>query len=186
VRGNRTDRAPLLGLAVRLPVAMLVMFAALAWTGQARAHGGSEGIEDDPTPAPGWAGHRTTLAFDLGLASALGELGASGAFWPRPFTGTELGLGLGITGVQCSLMQKFTVARPESSVRFLFGAGLSYAAGTRNTTGSILWLNLDMVGFEVRTPGHLLFFMSTGLTVGLRGGKFVSTQQDSGRGVLTG
>jgi hypothetical protein len=126
-------------------------------------------------PAPGWTGYRFVLAYNLGLGSAIGELGATAAFWPTSFTGTEVGLGIGNTGTQYSLMQKFALGSPPRATRFVFGAGIAYASGSQHTTGSIVWLNLDLAGLEMRTRRHFVFFLAGGLTVGLTGGKFDGT-----------
>ena len=47
----------------------------------------------DAPPAPGWVGYRTSVAFNLGLGSAIGEVGGTVGLWPLPFLGTEVRIG---------------------------------------------------------------------------------------------
>ena len=146
-------------------------------------HGGAVAADPAPSaaeespelPVPGWMGYRIVLALNLGLGSAIGECGVSGAFWPTSVTGTEFGLGIGGTGMQYSLMQKFALGSPSRTTRFVSGAGIAYATGSQYTTSSIVWLNLDLAGLEVRTRQHFVFFLAGGLTVGLTGGKLDGT-----------
>jgi hypothetical protein len=144
-------------------------------TAQASTPTTNQRDESPEPPAPGWTGYRFVLAYNLGLGSAIGEAGATAAFWPTSFTGTEVGVGLGNTGTQYSLVQKFAVGSPPRATRFVFGAGVAYATGSQHTTGSIVWLNLDLAGLEVRTRRHFVFFLAGGLTAGLTGGKFDGT-----------
>ena len=124
------------------------------------------------TTAPGWTGYRGELAFNLGIGSAIGEVGVTGAFWPAPFLGTEVGLGYGVTGTQYSLMEKVAVGRPDSAIRFVSGAGVAFASGSSYSPERSLWLNLDAAGLEVRSKRHFVFFLAGGLTIGLAGGRF--------------
>jgi hypothetical protein len=58
----------------------------------------------DNSPAPGWVGYRTSVALNLGLGSAVGGLGVTAGIWPLPLLGTEVGIGMGFTGTQYSLV----------------------------------------------------------------------------------
>jgi hypothetical protein len=121
--------------------------------------------------AAGWGRNRSVVAFDLGMGSAVGFLGPTYAFSPLPFLSTEVGVGLGITGAQYSLMQKLAIGRVQSTIRFSSGVGVSYASGSTGAPDPSVWLNLDLAGLEVRAASHFVFFLSGGVTIGLAGGK---------------
>jgi len=126
-------------------------------------------ITHDSPPAPGWTGYRGAVALNLGLGSAIGEMGVTVALWPLPFLGTEFGLGRGFTGTQYSLMEKLALGS-SSSARFVAGAGVAYADGSSMAPGGSVWLNVDLVGFELRPISHFAFLLAGGLTYGLAGG----------------
>ena len=128
------------------------------------------GVPDEP-PAPGWVGYRTIVAFNLGLGSAVGGLGGTVGLWPLPFLGTELGIGLGFTGTQYSLMEKLALGSSSSVARFLSGVGVSYADGSSWAPGGSVWLNVDVVGVEIRSSSHFDCFFVGGFTYGLAGNR---------------
>ena len=121
--------------------------------------------------AAGWGRNRSVVAFNLGIGSAVGFLGPTYAFSPLPFLSTEVGVGLGITGAQYSLMQKIAIGGVQSTIRFSSGVGVSYASGSTAAPDPSFWLNLDLAGLEVRAASHFVFFLSGGVTIGLAGGK---------------
>jgi hypothetical protein len=125
-------------------------------------------MHEPPVRTP-WRSVRSLLALNLGIGSAVGEAGITYAFWPLRFLGTELGIGMGITGIQYSVMQKLALGWGEVPLRFVCAVGVAYATGTASQPGSRVWLNLDLVGLEIRAASHFAFFVAQGLTVGLAG-----------------
>ena len=119
-----------------------------------------------PTP---WRGMRSLLALNLGLGSAVGEVGITYAFWPLRLFGIELGIGKGVTGTQYSVMQEFGFGSGDVPLRFICAIGVAYASGTASQPGSRVWLNLDLTGLEIRAASHFAFFLAGGFTVGLSG-----------------
>jgi hypothetical protein len=115
-----------------------------------------------------WRRGSTTAAINLGAGSAVGLLGMTFSYLPLPVLESEIGVGLGYTGWQFSAMQK--VALGWGSTRFVAGVGCSYSSGSdlpleRNNDGfRDFWLNFDLVGFEVRTRSHFVFFLAAGGT----------------------
>ena len=118
-----------------------------------------------------WSSNRSVLALNLGLGSAIGELGATYAFWPTRFFSAEMGFGAGLTGTQYSLMGKFSAGREDSRLHFVAGVGVSYASGTSRAPDPSVWLNLDLAGLEVRSAKGFVFFLAGGFTIGMAGGK---------------
>ena len=125
---------------------------------------------------PDAPGHHA-LAFNVGLGSAVGLMGAtySLGFGPAEF---ELGLGYGITAWQTSGMLKVAIYGTPTW-RLVTGAGLAYTSGAPFSTqpignrgfgqgtGNPIWLNVDIAGFEYRSPSHFYAAGSLGLTRGL-------------------
>jgi len=119
-----------------------------------------------------WAPFQTTLGFNLGVGSAIGIIGATVSFSPMPILLCEAGIGQGLSGTQLSIMQKLAVGAEDSTVRFVTGAGVSWGSGSDTFPDPSLWLNLDLVGMEIRTARGFVFFLAGGATIGLAGGKF--------------
>ena len=119
-----------------------------------------------------WDRFQTTLGFNLGIGSAIGIIGATVSFSPTPMLLWEAGIGQGLSGTQLSIMQKLALGAEDSTVRFVAGAGISWGSGSETFPDPSLWLNLDLVGMEIRTARGLVFFLAGGATVGLAGGKF--------------
>ena len=125
---------------------------------------------------PDATGHHT-LAFNLGLGSAVGLAGATYTLGFGPAE-VEVGLGWGISAWQTSGMVKLALYGTPT-VRLVTGAGLAYASGGPFSTqpignrgfgdgaGNPIWLNLDVAGFEYRAPSHFYAAGSVGLTRGL-------------------
>ena len=176
--GNR-DGAPLKlkRQHARLRVTFGILLGALLAIGGVPATAGAESpylghaiAQDGLGPAPGWIGYRSMVAFNLGLGSAIGNIGATAALWPLSFLGTEVGVGGGLTGTQFSLMEKIGLGGAASIIRFVGGAGVAYATGSSRAPGGSVWLNVDAAGLEIRSNSHATFFLAAGFTVGLAGG----------------
>jgi hypothetical protein len=111
-----------------------------------------------------WRRGSSTLAGNFGLGSAVGVAGVTYSYMPVPLLETEVGFGAGLTGVQFSVMQKIVVG--WGATRFIAGVGLAYSpgGGIDNKMTNHLWLNADLLGFEIRTSSHFVFFLAGGLT----------------------
>jgi len=122
---------------------------------------------------------KNALSFNIGLFSAVGLYGIT---YNRNFSEhfeLEFGAGNGLSGLQLSLMPKLSFGTKKH--RFVTGLGLalgidkdekiSKISNTDTTTS--LWLNLDLVGYELRTTpskgASFFLLVSGGLTLGLYG-----------------
>ena len=81
-----------------------------------------------------------------------------------------MGIGTGQTGTIVSFVQRLTMGGGESTVRLVAGAGVAYSSESARSTGPSLWLNADVLGVEIRTAWHMVFFAAGGWTYGLFGG----------------
>jgi hypothetical protein len=90
----------------------------------------------------------------------VGFAGLTYSYLPLPMLETEAGIGMGYSGAEFSAMQKMVVGHGRT--RFVAGIGL--ALSLPSTHEHAFWLNLDLIGFEMRTKNQLVFFMSGGLT----------------------
>ncbi len=125
--------------------------------------------ERSTPPEESWVAGRRQIAFRLGFASPVGELGLSYGYSWLSWLESEIGIGLGMTGVQDSFMQK--VAFGGSRIRFTAGVGVSVTAPRYwGTTGHPVWLNVDLAGVEIRAASHALVYFTGGVTAGLGGG----------------
>lgn len=104
------------------------------------------------------------VRLDLGFASPIGFGGLIYAAEAGPLV-LEAGVGAGGTGLQLSAMPKLAV--PWRDGRWLFGAGVSLGAGSSH--GEVVWLNLDLVGFEGWLWENMSWFAGGGLTFALSG-----------------
>jgi hypothetical protein len=145
----------------RSELVAMVVLAASAAPGRSAAA--------DPA-APATVRHR--LGLDVGLASAVGSVGASYQLAPLPWLRLEAGLGWGPTGTQISGMPK--LAFGGDTCRFVAGFGASVAIGGGEATANqssppaaIPWLNLDAVGLECHASGGFSFQGALGLTTPL-------------------
>jgi hypothetical protein len=120
--------------------------------------------KEDGQDAPFERGKHRIMG-NLGLFSAVGEIGATYTYAPIPACQIELGLGIGFSGPQLSLMPKASLGSDRS--RFIFGAGPSVGADG-HTVASTYWLNVD-VGYEYRTPRGYSTLFAVGITRGLAG-----------------
>ncbi len=139
------------------------LFIALAGLGQSAIVAAGE--LDGPTAnAP-----KLRLMGNMGIASAVGEMGGTFTYAPRPEVQLELGVGLGLTGAQFSLMPKLTAGSGQH--RFVLGVGPSLGVGNNPepaVTCESLWLNAE-VGYDYRSPSGLSFLVAVGITKGIAG-----------------
>lgn len=136
---------------------------ALVLLGPATATAGDFGAEQD--------GHESRLRLmgSMGVASAIGEMGGTLTYSPRPEFQFELGTGIGYSGVQLSLMPKLAIG--VRNHRLLIGVGPSLGVGSNPKPAQTCisyWLNAD-VGYEYRSPGGFSFLMAVGVFRGLAG-----------------
>lgn len=104
------------------------------------------------------------VGFDVGAFSAVGEAGVT-------YTGEydvgriELGVGAGLTGYQLSAMPKLRAGSPSD--HYLGGIGLSLSLPTNHQFERAVWLNVDALGYEHRSPDGWSFHVALGLTSAL-------------------
>jgi hypothetical protein len=164
----------------------LVLVATLATPSRAHASGVDFLPDAEPTPvvegppSKPWDPYQVAVALNLGLGSAVGGFGLTLSFVPAANLLTEVGMGVGFSGLQLSVMQKVLLG--SGRARFAAGAGVSHGGGNRDFPDSSLWLNVDLVGMELRGWRGLVFFVAGGITVGLSGGRYIHlVQNDCGR-----
>jgi hypothetical protein len=112
---------------------------------------------------------KSRLMGNMGIGSAVGEMGATFTYAPRPELQIELGAGLGLTGLQLSLMPKASLGSRHH--RFLVGVGPSTAIGTNTKPAATCvswWLNAE-VGYEYRSASGFSFLLAAGITKGVAG-----------------
>jgi hypothetical protein len=109
------------------------------------------------------------LMFNLGLGSPIGLLGGTLTFSPWTGFQIELGLGLGLSGVQLSGMPKLSVGSGQR--HFVLGAGPSIGIGNNPNPSQLCisyWLNAE-VGYEIRSESGSAFLLAFGVVSGLAG-----------------
>ena len=102
---------------------------------------------------------------NLGLASAVGEVGGTLTYSPVPAFQIELGVGLGITGLQLSVMPKLSLGHLPR-YHLILGLGPSLSGLHKDSQGVVqysVWLNGE-VGYEYRSPGGFAFLVAGGFT----------------------
>ena len=111
---------------------------------------------------------------NLGLFSAVGEIGLTYAYSFPSHAEIEAGIGLGIMGVQLSLMPRILLG--SGSHFFTLGLGVSDAIATSRSfyQTNAAWLNSELAGYEYRGDSGLTLSISAGIKVGLGGGKHKS------------
>ena len=147
-------------------IALTFLFAALASAPQA--------IEE-PSPRP----FRHAIRGDMGLFSALGFSGASYSIEPagKPVM-LELGMGIGYSGAQLSVMPKLVLG--SRAHRFTTGVGVSVGIPGLKVVGgppgTVLgrrltpWLNADIAGYDYRSDSGFTLAAAAGLTLPLMNG----------------
>jgi hypothetical protein len=117
--------------------------------------------------------HPNRLGFDVGVASAVGEIGLAYQYAPSSRWRLEGGLGWGFSGVQLSAMPKVAFG---GACSLLLGAGPSLAVGGPYAqSGSahqpqpkvIGWLNVDVPGVECHSDAGISFEAALGVTLAL-------------------
>jgi len=121
-----------------------------------------------PEPRPE-ALPKNALAFNIGFASAVGEIGVTYMLTPiAPFE-IEIGVGRGYSGTQLSFMGKLTFG--SRTHRATTGIGIaSTVAPSDVTRDNPIWLNADILGYEFRADSRFFFAAAVGLYKGLGGG----------------
>ncbi len=146
--------------------ALTILFAAIASAPQ---------MIEEPSPRP----FTHALRGDMGLFSALGFMGASYSIEPaaKPVM-LELGIGVGFSGAQLSIMPKLVLG--SRAHRFTTGVGVSVGIpgleieggppGTALGRQVTPWLNADIAGYDYRSDSGFTFAASAGLSHPLRNG----------------
>jgi hypothetical protein len=76
---------------------------ALVWADESDPGSGAPlATPDSPGPIQPYGKRRAAVAFNLGIGSAVGEIGVTGGYATTSFLQTELGIGVGFTGMQIS------------------------------------------------------------------------------------
>jgi hypothetical protein len=124
------------------------------------------------------------LRLDLGIASAVGFAGVTYSLAPTTGFLAELGVGVGASGLQLSVMPKLVIG--ASAHRFIIGAGPSVGipgvtivtnngpfGSNENEHVVTPWLNAE-IGYDYRSRTGAAFLVAGGITVGLAHGCAVS------------
>ena len=119
--------------------------------------------------SPPEASPKNAVAFNLGLASAIGAIGLTYMLTPLPPIELEVGLGQGYSGTQLSFMGKLSFGSRRH--RMTTGVGIaSTVASSAYARDNPLWLNVDVLGYEFRSDGGFFFAFAAGMFKGLGGG----------------
>ena len=106
---------------------------------------------------------------NMGIASAVGEMGGTFTYAPVAPLELELGSGIGASGFQFSFLSKLVGG--EGRHRFSVGAGPSLGIGSNTNPAQTcfsLWLNVE-AGYEFRAPSGFSFLLAVGFGKGLAG-----------------
>jgi hypothetical protein len=109
------------------------------------------------------------LMGNMGIASAIGEMGGTFTYAPAPELQIELGAGLGFSGFQLALLPKISAG--SSHHRLTLGIGPSVGIGTNRSpsvTCVSYWLNAE-AGYEYRSASGFAFLVALGIGKGLAG-----------------
>lgn len=123
---------------------------------------------------------KSRLQADLGVASAVGEIGASYTYAPVPEVELEVGAGLGASGYQLSAMPKLSLG--SATYRLVLGAGLSTSLDSGNNPSRSYvgyWLNVE-AGYEYRSPAGYSVLVAVGVTRGIGGSRRAYCGADCG------
>jgi hypothetical protein len=144
----------------------LLMAAPISGRAQTLAEG------NGPAPRP------NTISLDLGVGSAVGELGITFARTFGDLIQIEAGVGIGDSGTQLSLMPKLVLG--NRAMHFVAGVGLSVAIPGNPViaTGHPIWLNVDAAGLQIISSQGITFLGAVGITEGLGGGGYCSNFVD--------
>lgn len=120
-------------------------------------------LPEDRTRLPG------ALTFEVGFASAVGEVGLAYTRRVSEHLALEGGLGYGWTGAQLSLMPKLVFGSAHD--RFVTGVGFSLslpgAELSRGGRQPVVWVNFDALGYEHHARGGFVFSVAVGTTTSL-------------------
>jgi hypothetical protein len=147
---------------VLFSIASVTLLVAAPMSGRAQTLAEGNG----PAPRP------NTICLDLGVASAVGELGITFARTFGDLIQIEAGVGIGDSGTHLSLMPKIVLG--NRALQFVAGVGLSVAI-PRNpliATGHPTWLNVDAAGLQLISSQGVTFLAAVGITEGLGGGNY--------------
>ena len=142
-------------------ITILTGLAALAIPASAAADG-ADASSDHPAS-------KVRLMGNMGVASAIGEMGGTLTYAPLPEVQIELGAGIGFSGFQLSVMPKLSVG--ERHHRLTLGVGPSVGLSSNNNpkeTCISYWLNAE-AGYEFRSSGGFSFLLALGVGRGLAG-----------------
>jgi hypothetical protein len=133
---------------------MITGVLALAMLGAAVPAGAEEVYVERPIGPPE---RPFMLGGNIGMGSAVGNLGLTLGYQPSRRSEIEVGIGRGYTGLQVSLMPKALLG--PGALRLMLGAGPSYS-----TTGSDsqIWLNAEL-GLAL-IGRHLFGSLAAGVT----------------------
>jgi hypothetical protein len=126
-------------------------------------------VADDAGARSSGPASKIRLMGNMGVASAIGEMGGTLTYSPRPEFQVELGTGIGYSGLQLSLMPKLAIGGKNHRVSI--GAGPSMGIGSNpkpSQTCISYWLNAE-VGYEYRSASGLSFLVAVGIFRGLAG-----------------
>jgi len=147
------------------PIPLLIALLLSASAG-ARAADSVPAAIASPAPEP-----RTGIGLDVGIGSALGELGVTLTESVGRVARLELGAGVGVSGYQLSFMPKIALGQPHD--HFVAGVGLSVAFPDNAyiASGHPIWLNVDALGYEHRFDTGIAISSTVGFSGGLGGGR---------------
>lgn len=128
---------------------------------------GSNAEENSNEPIEGFQS-KVRIMGNFGLASAVGEIGGTLTYAAVPALQIELGIGLGITGLQFSAMPKLSLGHLPR-YHLILGLGPSLSGLQKDIEGVVqysVWLNGE-VGYEYRSPAGFSFLVAGGFTYAL-------------------
>lgn len=158
---------------------LLALFAAPPDEPLALIEAPAEGIEAAPAPPeePAHRVPRNRVQLDLGLYAALGYGGATYTRALGSRLAIDAGLGYGMTGLSVSAMPRLFLGSGRH--RFTAGLGLAVSAPVgepfERVTGPVLWLNADVLGYELRTDDGFSASTAVGVTASLSGEQHIAT-----------
>jgi hypothetical protein len=126
------------------------------------------GAQEDFAEATRETAAKSRLMVNLGLFSAIGEIGGTYTYAPVPEFQMEFGSGIGLSGFQFSFMPKLVAGHRE--LHFILGAGPSMGVDTGNPYHTYVsyWLNAE-IGFEYRSLSGFSFMVAAGITRAIAG-----------------
>jgi hypothetical protein len=112
---------------------------------------------------------RVRLMGNMGIASAVGEMGGTFTYAPVPELELELGAGIGASGFQFSFLPKLSGGGRRHRLSLGIGPSVGLGSNTNPSETCVsLWLNAE-AGYEFRSPSGFSFLLALGLGKGLAG-----------------